>query len=174
VNPDDRRMPRVTDPPVRKRLSPAILLGSLFLSGFAPVLRGTCGTLVAAGLAGVLYVAEVGPAGWWIGAAVFSALSWGVANAVLKDPAASRDPDWFVLDEAAGLFVALALIPAGTLLDIFAGFLTFRFYDIAKPWPVRSFERLPGSLGILTDDLAAGIFAAWTLWAIRAMTHGWM
>jgi phosphatidylglycerophosphatase A len=159
-------MPKPSDPPKSALRSPTVLLGSLFLVGFSPALRGTCGTLLAAGLAVGLYSLGVGNAGWWAGAAGFAALSLLIGRLALKF---AKDPDWFVLDEGAGLFLTLALIPAATLLDILAGFLTFRFYDIAKPWPVREFERLPGSLGILTDDLAAGVFAAWTVWAIHAV-----
>ncbi|MBK8205864.1 MAG: phosphatidylglycerophosphatase A [Planctomycetes bacterium] len=168
-------MLKVTDPPASQLLRPPVLLGSLFLSGFAPVLRGTSGSLVAAGLAvGLFYIPGATPLAWVGGAVAFSVLSFLVGRQVLKDPALGKDPGWFVLDEAAGLFLTLALIPAGSLLDIFAGLLTFRFYDIAKPWPVRSFERLPGSLGILTDDLAAAVFAAWTVWAFRVAVPGLM
>lgn len=166
-------MLRADDPPRHLLLSPTVMLGSLFLSGFAPVLRGTCGTLVAAALAvGMLY-AGAGQAAWLIGAAAFSALSWAIGARALRVLKPGADPGWFVLDEAAGFFLALGLIPASSLLDILAGFLTFRLYDMAKPWPVSSLERLPGSLGILADDLAAGVFAAWTIWAIQGMLPGY-
>lgn len=154
-------------------MTPTVLLGSLFLSGFAPVLRGTCGTLVAAALAVGMFYAGAGQAAWLICAAGFSALSWAVGVRTLQLLKPGSDPGWFVLDEAAGFFFTLGLIPAGSLLDILAGFLTFRVYDIAKPWPVSSLERLPGSVGILADDIAAGILAAWTIWAFQGMLTGY-
>ncbi len=135
-------------------------------------MRGTCGTIVAAGFALLMLYLDAGQAGWWIASGVFSLLSLAVGSCVLRRAGISRDPDWFVLDEAAGLFLTLSLLSAGTVLDIVAGFLVFRVYDIAKPWPVRAFERWPGSAGILTDDLAAAVFAAWTVWAFRAIAPG--
>jgi phosphatidylglycerophosphatase A len=81
------------------------------------------------------------------------------------------DPGGIVIDEVAGQWltylVALPFVVPSTSpqLAIFAavGFLLFRFYDIVKPWPIRSCEKLPGGIGIVADDLAAGYFAAATL-----------
>lgn len=156
---------RDTDPAPRDLLRPSVLLGSLGLSGFAPVMRGTAGTLVCAAAAiGLLFGLTDPQQAWWPLALVSGSLSWVVAGLVLRRFPNMKDPGWFVLDEAGGFFLALALMRADSLLAILAGFLTFRVYDIAKPWPVRTFERIPGSgsLGILTDDLAAGVLAAWT------------
>lgn len=74
------------------------------------------------------------------------------------------DPGQVVIDEVAGTWLALALIPATTLTaaplaGVLAGVLLFRVFDIAKPWPVGWFERLPGAVGIMADDLAAGAVA---------------
>jgi phosphatidylglycerophosphatase A len=46
-------------------------------------------------------------------------------------------------------------------------FLSFRVLDIWKPWPIRQLERLPGGLGIMADDLVAGLLAAAVLNALR-------
>lgn len=80
----------------------------------------------------------------------------------------SDDPRQIVVDETAGqLLVFLVALPfvavSGPLqLAVFAaaGFLLFRFFDVVKPWPIRLFERLPGGIGIIADDLAAGYLAA--------------
>ena len=80
----------------------------------------------------------------------------------------SSDPRPIVIDEAAGqwltFLVALPFLPAlgTTQLAVFAGvgFLLFRAFDVIKPWPIRAFEKLPGGIGIVADDLAAGYFAA--------------
>jgi phosphatidylglycerophosphatase A len=162
-------MLRADDPPRHLLLSPSVFLGSMFLVGFAPAMRGTCGSMLAGFFAVGLWMAGAGTVAWWIGAVVFSALSWAIGAAALKVTQGRKDPGWFVLDEAAGLFLTLALIPAKTLLEIVAAFLAFRLYDILKPWPVRSFERIPGSLGILADDLAAAVLAAWTILAGAAI-----
>jgi phosphatidylglycerophosphatase A len=78
------------------------------------------------------------------------------------------DPRPIVVDEIAGQWltylVALPFVPLQNPIHLavfaLAGFLLFRFFDIIKPWPIRSFERLPGGIGIVADDLAAGYFAA--------------
>lgn len=80
----------------------------------------------------------------------------------------SSDPRPIVVDEAAGQWltylVALPFVPllTTTELAIFAGagFLLFRFFDVVKVWPIKAFEKLPGGIGIVADDLAAGYFAA--------------
>lgn len=154
---------RISDPPKNRLLSPPVFFGSLGLVGFAPFARGTFGTLACAAAAVAwLEFAPWGPAGWYPLALLFAALSWVLGAWALRILPAGKDPGWFVLDEAAGYFLALGLMGADSLLEICGAFVTFRLYDIAKPWPVRSFEQIPGSLGILTDDLAAAVLAAWT------------
>ena len=88
---------------------------------------------------------------------------------LLSAPAAIRhfaagDPGPVVIDEVAGTWLAIALVPATTLAvapfsGVLLGVLLFRVFDIAKPWPVGWFERLPGAFGIMADDLAAGAVA---------------
>jgi phosphatidylglycerophosphatase A len=79
-----------------------------------------------------------------------------------------EDPPEVVIDEAIGMLLALALVPAG----IFASLLTFgafRVFDILKPIPVRHLERLPGGWGIVADDVAAALYAAAVvrlMWAV--------
>lgn len=94
--------------------------------------------------------------------------------AALADLAESgRDPAWVVIDEVAGQFLALtplALWPerAGPAAWGLA-FVLFRVFDIAKPGPVRFFDRRHDALGVMGDDLCAGGLAAaglilWLLW----------
>lgn len=90
------------------------------------------------------------------------------------------DPREVVADEFAGqavtflatVFLVSAKCPLGTGLAIetfsarqiwgtaVLGFLLFRVLDIAKPWPIRKFEKLPEGWGVLADDLMAGVYAA--------------
>jgi phosphatidylglycerophosphatase A len=78
-----------------------------------------------------------------------------------------EDPGAVVIDEVAGqwltLLPVLLLLARQTRLTLAVaaavGFLLFRLFDIVKPWPVRSFERLPGGFGIMADDLVAALFA---------------
>lgn len=64
-----------------------------------------------------------------------------------------------VIDEIAGYVITMALIPL-TVLTIAAGFVLFRFFDILKPFPISYLDRqIKGGLGVVTDDIAAGVAA---------------
>ena len=72
-----------------------------------------------------------------------------------------HDSQRIVIDEVAGQMIAFGL--AGTVRlswsAIFAGFVLFRLFDIMKPFPIRHLERLPGGLGVMADDVGAGLYA---------------
>ena len=69
-----------------------------------------------------------------------------------------KDPSRIVIDEVAGMWVALFLIPP-TYMNFLAGFILFRFFDIAKPFGIRKMESLRKGWGIMLDDLLAGIYS---------------
>ncbi|MHC4131007.1 MAG: phosphatidylglycerophosphatase A family protein [Planctomycetota bacterium] len=75
-----------------------------------------------------------------------------------------NDPGIIVADEFAGqsvTFLGIILVSTSNIcLTAAIGFLFFRLFDIVKPWPIRKLEKLPQGLGILADDLLAGIYAA--------------
>lgn len=135
-------------------------------AGFSPVAPGTAGTLVAV------------PVGW----AMLAATGESPALAVLVLVAASavaiwsagvaaerlglKDPGQVVVDEVAGYLVSIAFLPA-SWTTLLLGFGFFRLFDIAKPPPCRRAEGLPGGVGIVADDLVAGVYANL---AIRAVT----
>ena len=71
---------------------------------------------------------------------------------------ANKDPQFVVIDEVAGQLIALIAVPLAWKTFL-AGFILFRGFDIVKPPPVRQLEKLPEGLGIVLDDIAAGIYA---------------
>lgn len=75
-----------------------------------------------------------------------------------------KDPGKVVVDEVAGQMVALLPITLlnapPSLLTVIVSFTLFRLFDIFKPYPARKFESLHGGLGIMADDLVAGVYAA--------------
>lgn len=79
-----------------------------------------------------------------------------------------KDPGCVVVDELLGQWTAFSpFFLAGPTpnmpLDLFELFLLFRFFDILKPWPVGAVDRgVPGGIGVMLDDLVAGLFAAAT------------
>jgi phosphatidylglycerophosphatase A len=102
-----------------------------------------------------------------IGLLVFAVVGiWSSEIEALRRGA--EDPRPIVIDEAAGqwltFLVALPFVPflntPQLAVFVAVGFLLFRFFDVVKPWPIRAFEKLPGGIGIVADDLAAGYFAA--------------
>jgi phosphatidylglycerophosphatase A len=69
-----------------------------------------------------------------------------------------KDPQFVVIDETAGQLVTLLGAPL-SWKSFLAGFILFRAFDIVKPYPVRQLERLPEGIGIVVDDVAAGLYA---------------
>ncbi|HKC62918.1 MAG TPA: phosphatidylglycerophosphatase A [Pyrinomonadaceae bacterium] len=72
-----------------------------------------------------------------------------------------KDPGIVVVDEVAGQLVALMFLPFNaSVWLVLAGFLLFRLFDIWKPYPIRKLESLESGLGIMADDILAGVYAA--------------
>lgn len=71
---------------------------------------------------------------------------------------ATKDPQFVVIDEVAGQLIALIAVPLAWQTFL-AGFILFRVFDILKPPPVRQLEKLPEGIGIVLDDVAAGLYA---------------
>jgi phosphatidylglycerophosphatase A len=133
----------------------ALILASWFGSGLAPVAPGTFGTL--AGVPLVLLMGCLGSIQALLFLLGFIALAVWSAEATRKMLARS-DPSLVVIDEVAGFLLTLFLTPL-SLVHVCIGFLLFRVFDIFKPFPIRNLERLKGGLGIVADDLLAGVYA---------------
>jgi len=69
----------------------------------------------------------------------------------------TKDPSHIVIDEVAGQLVTLIACPIHWK-PLLAGFILFRAFDIVKPPPIRSLEKLPEGTGIVVDDLGAGVY----------------
>lgn len=82
----------------------------------------------------------------------------GIWSGNKVEPLWGKDHGRVVIDEVAGLFISLLFVPA-TFPCVIAGFILFRFFDIAKPLFIRKLEALPGGWGVMADDLLAGVYA---------------
>jgi phosphatidylglycerophosphatase A len=69
-----------------------------------------------------------------------------------------EDPSFVVIDEVAGQLTAFLFLPVSSF-NLIAGFFAFRIFDIWKPYPIRKLEPLGQGVGIMADDLLAGIYA---------------
>ncbi|MBN1365427.1 MAG: phosphatidylglycerophosphatase A [Syntrophaceae bacterium] len=138
-------------------------LATGFGSGLAPFAPGTAGTLV-----GVLICLLCIPMPWILRLLfVFALLAVSLyvtehAESIYK----KKDDQRIVIDEIIGF--QITMLPAAiNVLSLCAGFVLFRFFDILKPFPVKNLQRLRGGLGIVADDVAAGIYAGIVLWLLK-------
>jgi phosphatidylglycerophosphatase A len=92
-------------------------------------------------------------------AGIALALIFGVPAATIAARESGRhDPGFVVIDEVAGQWIALLFCPPDWPHALIA-LVLFRLFDITKPFPIRSLERLPEGWGIVFDDVAAGLYA---------------
>jgi phosphatidylglycerophosphatase A len=141
-------------------------------SGYAPVASGTFGSAV--GLVLYALLAGLSPALLLAGIVVIVPVGvWAAGRA--EQIFDRRDDGRIVIDEIAGMWVALAFLPVRPGVAL-VGFLLFRLFDIVKPPPVRGLESLHGGLGVMLDDLAAGVYAnlvGQVLWRV-IWPGGWL
>lgn len=83
----------------------------------------------------------------------------GIITSGIVSKKGNKDPKEVVIDELAGMWIALLWLPHAINLTV-AALILFRIFDIAKPFGIRSFEKLKGGWGIMLDDIAAGIVSA--------------
>ena len=137
--------------------------------GYLPLAPGTWGSLAAVVLVILIYQIS-GPYQLIIHAAVtiglfpLALLTAGRVSREAGDP----DPNLVVIDEIFGQFLCLLWVPVISFYWVL-GFALFRLFDIVKPFPAKQSERLPGGLGIVMDDLVAGLYAGLILWLIYAL-----
>jgi len=131
-----------------------VILATVGGAGFFPIAPGTVGSAVGVG---VYLLTRHWPWAWQLGllAAIILIGVWasGVTAAALN----REDPGPVVIDEVAGQLVTLFLTGVGPTGAII-GFFVFRIFDIIKPWPARQLEDLPGGVGIVADDVMAGVY----------------
>jgi len=139
----------------------SVVASSGFGSGYSRIVPGTCGT-AACLVAWYLIFTLLDVHSLFVGAAVAVGVTgFGtmmIAGAMRANPGVS-DPQWIVLDEWAGMLVALIGIYPENIKGVLLAFVLFRLFDMWKPGPVGWAERLPGPIGVMADDVVAGTIA---------------
>lgn len=150
----------------------ATLTATFFGTGHLRPAPGTWGSAVTVILWGAL--AHWIPSKQQIPLAIFVALlviTIGAAAATRVCRASGqKDPQFIVIDEVAGQLIALIAVPLAWQTFL-AGFILFRAFDILKPPPVRQLERLPEGIGIVLDDVGAGIYALLVMQILFRFLH---
>jgi len=145
----------------------AILVATVGGAGYAPVAPGTVGSAVGALLLWLIPFSGPGLAIFLV--AVTAVGMWASSRAERR--LGAHDPGAIVIDEVAGLTLALLAAPR-TWLVVAVAFLLFRLFDVVKPFPARAAERLPGGIGVMADDLVAGLYTLVVLLVLSAVA-GW-
>ena len=140
------------------------ILATWFGTGLVPVAPGTFGTLAAVPL--VMLVDGFGIVFRTLSLVIVTALAFWASDRY-QARLGQNDPHEVVIDEVAGFLLTMFLIKA-SWPALVLGFIFFRFFDIIKPYPIRHAERLKGGVGIVMDDLLAGLYA---LLSVRACLY---
>lgn len=161
-------------------MSPAQIIGTVGGVGYMRPASGTWGSLAALPLAWIVYV--IG--GVWLvailGAVLFAAGVW--ATRQMTHGTDNHDPSEVVVDEVVGQWVALLPVLIGAakmgapVLALWPGwvvaFFAFRLFDIWKPGPVGWADRRDDPIGVMLDDVIAGVFAAVVVALAAGLAHG--
>jgi phosphatidylglycerophosphatase A len=140
-------------------------LATWFGCGYAPKGPGTAGSLGAL-LPAFLLVRYAHWQPWYFGVLAIAALAPAVWSAgVAARESGRKDPQFVVIDEVVGQWITLAGATGFSWKSWLAAFVLFRLFDIWKPFPVRRLESLPGGIGIVADDVMAGVYGALVLLA---------
>jgi len=135
-----------------------VTFASFFHVGYIPGAPGTYASLLTAilffvvdrltgGIVPALHMSTIG----------IITLAGILASASISRRTGQEDPSFIVIDEVAGQLVTFLFLPVN-LFNIALGFVAFRAFDIWKPFPIRKLESLRGGVGVMADDLLAGVY----------------
>lgn len=151
---------------MKLRNAVARLIATWFGCGYAPAAPGTAGSLAALAIAIGLHLWL----GWGRGAFLIMAALLLVPGIWAADIVAKlegrEDPGLVVVDEVIGQWITLAGASTLNWRSWLVALAFFRIFDIWKPPPARQLERLPGGLGIIADDVMAGLYGALAIFVV--------
>ena len=147
----------------------ANILASWFYAGYSPIAPGTLGSLLALPCA-YLISKYLGISGLIVAVIIIFIIGVWAAKQY-SDYTNSQDSPKIVIDEVAGQWITLLLVPPDLVLYVL-GFFLFRLMDIVKPWPISAVDRrIKSSFGVMFDDVLAGGISGLILWNIWMWTN---
>jgi phosphatidylglycerophosphatase A len=145
---------RIPDNPGRNVHPVVRFFASGFFSGYSPYVPGTVGS--AAGL--ILYAIPGFENPLFLCTVIVVTLVLGIFASGTMEERYGHDPSVVTIDEVAGMWISLLFLPKNTIVAL-AAFFVFRFFDILKPQPACLFDKMQGGVGIMMDDVVAGVYA---------------
>jgi phosphatidylglycerophosphatase A len=151
----------------RKQISPSSgpepsflikLFASGLYTGYVPAASGTLGSAIAL----PFYFIPGFESPLILGFILLLVFGLGIKASSIMEKRYGHDPAEVTIDEVAGMWITLFLLPK-TILVVLIAFIVFRFFDIIKPFPARIFDTMHGGIGIMMDDVVAGIYANITI-----------
>lgn len=156
--------------------NPWHLLATGFGSGLSPIVPGTMGTIAA--IPFYLLLVQL-PLPFYLLAVIIACIVGVKICQVTSDDMKVHDHGSIVWDEFTGLWITMLVVPLLSLnaMDwkwLLTGFVLFRFFDMVKPWPIGWLDkRVHGGLGIMLDDVVAGVMAGVVLYLVGKYA-GWL
>ena len=139
------------------------MLASVFGAGYAPVASGTVGSFVTVV---AIWLLPLTPLRIAVALVVVTLIGiW--AGSRVERLLGKKDPGVIVIDEVAGMLLSVILLPP-TIPVLVTAFLLFRLFDIWKTFPARESQALTGGMGVMVDDLVAGVYALVLVLGARA------
>ena len=141
---------------MRNRL--CVTFASMFYIGYIPGAPGTYASLATTVLFFLIYriSGRVLPS-LHLSAICLLSLAGVLASAAICRSTGQEDPSFIVIDEVAGQLLTFLFLPV-SFMNLFLGFLFFRIFDMWKPFPIRKLESLGEGVGVMADDLLAGVY----------------
>jgi len=142
----------------------AVAIATVGGVGWAPVAPGTVASALTAVVLGLVPLSRTGVIIGFVAVTLIGTWAAEHAERALGD----KDPGAIVIDEVAGMTLSVLLLPL-TVPVLAVAFVLFRVFDVLKPSPARQAQALPGGLGVMVDDLIAGLYALAIVAALRAL-----
>jgi phosphatidylglycerophosphatase A len=137
----------------------ALTLASGFYIGFIPGAPGTYASIATTLVYFlVFHFAHWIPSHLHMSAICLISMIGVLTSAIVSKNSGVEDPSYVVIDEVAGQLLTFLFVPYGAL-NLILGTIAFRVFDIWKPYPIRKLESLNNGVGVMADDLLAGVYA---------------